>query len=456
MDAKTHLLYNNDYMSPNSFCEKLTAIIIETFDELTPIQSKNFKYRENYFITDEIKSIIKNKNKIYSKLQRAIKQNHSNVNELQIQYKKHKNFCNHLIRDSKKNFYVNSIEENRNNSKKLWKILSKVIETKKSKKSTNKLEIDVNLLNDHFIKSASELTNCFPQNVSQRHREKLSTFSINTMTEELVVKYVMQLKNNKSSGFDGITTKMLKMSIHALKPHITCLFNMIIKNNNFPDFWKISTITPILKSGDKTDPNNYRPISVLSVLSKVCEKHLFNEIKSFLDKNNIINDRQFGFRPKHSTTDCLLAVQNDICNARNRSEYVCALSLDLKKAFDLVNHQKMIDKLNKCGLNGVSQLIESFLSDRKQLIKIGEEESDIKSLNKLSVIQGSTLGPLFFNIFINDVFKLKISGNIYAFADDMTVIISDKNILNLNKKVNKSLKILGEYFKENHLLLNPE
>ena len=117
-------------------------------------------------------------------------------------------------------------------------------------------------------------------------------------------------------------------------------------------------------------------------------------MKFFFDKNFIISKNQFGFRPKHSTTDSLIAIHREMCSARDRSEYVCAVALDLSKAFDLVNHEILHNKLRKYGLKNVISLIKSFLSERRQLTKIGNNISEERFLYNTSIIQGSILGPL--------------------------------------------------------------
>ena len=246
-------------------------------------------------MTKEVKEKLKEKFKLYKVWQNGIKNKVTNVSELKKSFQMTNNKFNHLLRKTKRNHFRQQIEENRNDSKKLWDVLKQMIETKKFKKREN-IELDPNLLNDSFINSAIDLTKHFVDiERGETNIENNYHSIIGDITEEEVMAYISKLKNSKSCGSDGISAKMLKISIPALLPHIACLFNLIIKTNTFPDLWKISSITPIFKSGDRREPTNYRPISVLPVLSKVIEKHIFSETKKFLDSKQLLNEKQFGF-----------------------------------------------------------------------------------------------------------------------------------------------------------------
>ena len=200
-------------------------------------------------------------------------------------YISHRNFCSSLIRNAKKFYFSRIIEENKNDSKRLWNILSKIIEIKKSSKTKNSLDIEPNILNNHFIESVNQLTVNFDVIEDNFEITELnSEMKIDFITEEEVIAYVSEMKTNKATGADNISVKMLKIVIPVISSHIQCLINLIIKTKNFPNLWKKTIIIPVFKSGAKSDPNNYRPIAVLSIISKVFEKHLKNQITNYLEK----------------------------------------------------------------------------------------------------------------------------------------------------------------------------
>lgn len=141
---------------------------------------------------------------------------------------------------------------------------------------------------------------------------------------------------------------------------IVALINLIISSTVYPYNWKLSKIAPIYKgSGNRNDFNNFRPIALQSVLSKLFEKHLFNEIFVYLEKNHILSNFQFGFKPKNSCTDALLAIQREIINARNNNEYICVFEIDLRKAFHTISYNILLKKLQKYGFGPIFYLLSN-------------------------------------------------------------------------------------------------
>ena len=219
---------------------------------------------------------------------------------------------------------------------------------------------------------------------------------------------------------------------------------------------KIAKVLPIFKKGSKSLVSNYRPISVLSCINKIFEKLLAKRIYSFLEKQNVLYEFQYGFRTGHSTTHALIEITDRIKLAINNNELMCGIFLDLSKAFDTVNHKILLSKLEYYGFRGpVHNLLKSYLTNRKQYVKIGNHKSELRQIN-CGVPQGSVLGPLLFILYINDLHKACNIGNLRIFADDTTVFFKCININDITSKGTQVMTHLNEWFKDNKLTLNSE
>ena len=195
----------------------------------------------------------------------------------------------------------------------------------------------------------------------------------------------------------------------------------------FPDDWKLAKVTPVFKDGDRNICGNYRPISVISVVAKVFEKLVYQQLKSFMTKNNILVDLQSGFRAKHSTETTLLSSTNEwLCNM-DKGLFTGVLFLDLKKAFDTVDHSILLAKLEKYGIQGCSlEWFKSYLKDRKQVCSINGKKSSAKDI-KYGVPQGSNLGPILFLLYINDLPNSLKTSKPSMFADDTNLTCIGQN-----------------------------
>ena len=219
---------------------------------------------------------------------------------------------------------------------------------------------------------------------------------------------------------------------------------------------KIAKVTPIHKKASKFNYLNYRPMSLLSVISKIFEKLIYSRTYSFLIDNDLIYKKQFGFRTHHSTNHALISITERIRELVDSGQYVCGIFVDLEKAFDTVNHDILCEKLNYYGLRGnVNKLFKSYLSNRSQYVSIEGFDSEIKNVN-CGVPQGSCLGPLLFLIYIND-FRLSLdkceSGH---FADDTFILYSNNDLKTIETVVNHELNLVSKWLRLNKLSLNSD
>ena len=214
------------------------------------------------------------------------------------------------------------------------------------------------------------------------------------------------------------------------------LINLSFETGIFPDALKLTRIIPVFKNGDSLQCNNYRPISLTSNISKIMEKLAHQRLYLFLENNNVLYDKQFRFRNKHSPNHALIEITEKIRQALDKRQFICCIFIDLQKAFDTVNHDILLDKLNYYGIKGIPNMwFETFLKERYQYTTIKEYSSD-QLMSTHGVPQGSVLGPLLFLIFINDLHKAIIHSSVHHSADDTNLLLGEKSL----KKNQKTCK----------------
>ncbi|KAI2667398.1 putative RNA-directed DNA polymerase from transposon BS [Labeo rohita] len=229
---------------------------------------------------------------------------------------------------------------------------------------------------------------------------------------------------------------------------------MSLQFNEVPDIWKHSRITPIHKGGDITDPQNYRPISIICVIAKVFEKLIYNQVSKYVENYNILSQFQSGFRPNYSTTSALLKLTNDVYSALDCGDLTGAIFIDLKKAFDLVDHYLLLDKLYAVGFSQNSLLwFNSYLHNRKQCVVIQGKQSDL-FIQERGIPQGSILGPLLCSIFIKDLPLAFSYCSVHLYADDTVIYISNPYLTQIQNLLQSDFNALQEWLHSNNLLLN--
>ena len=269
-----------------------------------------------------------------------------------------------------------------------------------------------------------------------------------------VLDLLIQLNSSKSCGPNSIPSNLLKThALHFVEP-IKFVINRSLIEGKFPDLLKIAEVCPIYKKGDKSKCENYRPISLLSNLSKLFERAMHTRLYEFLENSDALYNLQFGFRKNFSTNHALLSIVEEIRKNLDDKTFSCGVFVDLEKAFDTVNHAILIKKLDFYGVRGpANSWFLSYLSNRHQMVRLNEAISTPLNIT-CGVPQGSILGPLLFLIYINDMHRSVKYSIVHHFADDTNLLYSHKNPKLLRKHMNEDLKLLFNWLCANRLSLN--
>ena len=427
------------------------------------VKIKNTTVRKEPWITPGL--IISSHNKI--KLHRKKIKNPTPTNI--SNYKNYLKVFNKLKRQTKKLYYEQLFEANKNDLRRTWNELRKVINKENNKKElpttikvnnleiTNKHEI-ADTFNNFFInigKQVSETikTNKDPMQYMPADRPHSMYL---TPTDPLnVINVAKLLKPKTSSGYDNISNKLMLEIIDIVAIHFSYIVNLSFSKGIVPIKMKIAKVIPIHKSGNRQDINNFRPISLLPAFSKLLEKLMYTRIIDYIERNEILYKHQYGFRKGHSSIHPIIQFLNKVADVNNKlnPELTMGIYIDLRKAFDTISHNILVNKLNKYGIRGIAnKWIQNYLTNRTQFVNYADTKSSTENIT-CGIPQGSILGPLLFLLYINDIANA-LTITTYSFADDTTLLISDTDIKSLYARANIQLNLLNEWLGSNKLDLN--
>ena len=384
-------------------------------------------------------------------------------------YKRYHNTIVSLLRKSKANYFSHFFLQHQSNAKKTWDGIRNLINVSKKKnppptklfyKNQERVKnVDIaECLNEFFVNIGSSVEAKIP--TSQKHFSSFlgnannKSIFLKPCTPTEILEIINSMKSSKSCGPNSIPTNLLIEFSQILVHPLVSIINLSLKGGVFPSLNKEADVCPIHKKGEKHKCENYRPISLLSNISKIFERVMYSRLDKFLDLSEIIYKFQFGFRKNYSTNHALLSIVEQIRSGLDKNMFTCGVFIDLEKAFDTVNHQILISKLYHYGIRGVAnKWFSSYLSNRFQKVSLNGTSSQSLPIT-CGVPQGSILGPLLFLLYINDMHLSVEHSIIYHFADDTNLLYSCKSFKTLRKRVNKDLQLLHEWLCANRLSLN--
>ena len=466
---------------PNITYDIFEETYLKVLDNHAPIKKKILRSNENPFMTKALRKAIM----VRSKLKKKFLKNRSKLNWRK--YKNQRNFCTNLLKQTKRNYFSNLNLSSLSDSRKFWKKIKPLFSDKGA--SSNKIIICDNeniisdekkvadLMNNHFTNITKEL-NLKPDVIPDKrpytldsiidkfkdhksikiiktfHNIPKNAFTFKEVSTSEIENAIKDLKINKGSLSNCIPAKIIKENSSTCILYLKQLINESILSSTFPNKLKLAEVIPIYKKGDPLDKENYRPISLLSHVSKIYERILFNQINDYIEP--YLSELLTGFRKNHGTQHSLMRMIEDWKKLLDKGYHIGVVYMDLSKAFDVLKHDLLLAKLEAYGFTYDSiRYIQSYLTDRMQRTNVNSQFS-IWEKTHIGVPQGSILGPLFFNIYINDIFHFVNKCTLCNYADDNTMYTYDRDLSNLKVQINLDFENLDLWFDDNYMVLNPK
>ena len=451
-----------ELVDPGACWDFIEDLIRDYLNNACPLKMfKVWEVREPW-VTNEILEEIKDKDRSLRTARRTGKA------EDWDQARRDRNRVGRLVEQARADFLKEQQDELADDPKKFWHTVKSIIPVKKA--TTSKISLvckgtnggnkvvdpdkTADFINDFFSNIGPNIARDLRDPwvfYGEEVKEKCPQFEADL---DGVLKLCRAIKVTKSSGITDISSRVLKDSFLVIIPQLVHMFNTSFLTGVFPDKWKIATIIPLYKGGDKSDVSNYRPVSLLPLPGKLIEKIVHAKVSLFLERSKILSDQQGGFRKGFSTASSIVDLTNILFDNINKGLTSLVAFIDLKKAFDTVNHEILVKKLALYGFQGTNlQWCVNYLAKRTQRAMVNNVISEECPV-VCGVPQGSVLGPLFFILYVNDVQKAVNGAHIQLYADDTVLVTQGSDCSEAVKQLQPALNQYAKWCHVNKLSLN--